>query len=675
MSSTPTTTIKAAPTSTSGFKSSVSLQTQKPNTAPRSIADSLATASSSSNNNNNNNNNIDNISEARYWTEKFGFGNRAGKTPVFAHARKLNLQASSSAIIHQVLFAPPPVSAHAANKQSAASTSSSSSPLAVVSGPRVLIYGTSFESPFHSHLRKQQQATSSTPTASLLSAEKNLVDDVPADRQIPTAGSLALHAAYRHDGRLLAVATDNGQVRVADATSRAVLCTFQVSFPSRLPVRSVSWFRNGQHIFTAGDDGIARVMELSANNSNKSAIVELKGHGDAIRCATIWQPSAKDASKWPRQHQCLGFTGSYDHTIRIWNLSELEQDTATTEADVHHHTEDRCLSVLTHGAPVESVLLMPSSNVHVPVWLLSAGGTNVKVWNPVTGQCVCDLENNARHRKTITSLLGMPRENRSDDSNSSKDNDDEGAGKSTFQMRVLTGGLDGYLNVHDWNSKTGRLQHLHGISLPVTGISALGVNESADRMAIGTVEGMVLVRQRGPSVTQKRKRDPRAGTYAYFTRGMNADVVAGDFVVEENERKKKLRKFDVALRQFRYGDALDEALESRMPQAVVGILEELGKRGGLKIALSNRDEESLEPILSFLVRYICMPNFAALLIGVTHTLIDIYSGITGQSEVIDELFEKIKTQVTNECKAQQLLLGVAGQLDAIMAAAEFDGRT
>lgn len=613
------TTIKTAPTPTNDFKSSVSLQTQKP-AAPRSIADSLPSDVSF------------NASEARYWTEKFGFGHRAGKTPVFAHARKLDLKASTSAIIHQVIFGPP---AYAKGV----------SPLAVVSGPRVLIYGTSVESPFHSHLGKH-----AVPLVASSNGE-NL--DVPSDRQIPTAGSLALNAAYRHDGRLLAVATDNGQVRVADATSRAVLCTFQV--PSRLAVRSVCWFRNGQQILAAGDDGIARVCELSANNK---AFVELKGHGDAIRCATLWQTSPKEASKWP-QHQCLGFTGSYDHTIRIWNLNELEDKDGN---DTEH--QDRCLSVLTHGSPVEAVMLMPSSDVNVPVWLLSAGGTNVKVWNPVTGKCVCDLD--AHHRKTITSLLGMPRENRSDD---------ESGQNSSIQMRVLTGGLDGFLNIHDWNSKTGILQHLHGISLPVTGISALGVNESADRMAIGTIEGMVLVRQRGPSITQKRKREPRAGTYAYFTRGMNADVVAGDFVVEENEKKKKLRKFDVALRQFRYGDALDEALESRMPQAVVGILEELGKRGGLKIALSNRDEESLEPILSFLVRYISMPQYSALLIGVTHALIDIYSGITGQSEVIDELFEKIKTQVTNECKAQQLLLGVAGQLDAIMAATEFDDWT
>ncbi len=37
------------------------------------------------------------------------------------------------------------------------------------------------------------------------------------------------------------------------------------------------------------------------------------------------------------------------------------------------------------------------------------------------------------------------------------------------------------------------------------------------------------------------------------------------------------------------------------PRDVVAVLEELGKRRGLTVALANRDEELLEPILSFLI--------------------------------------------------------------------------
>jgi U3 small nucleolar RNA-associated protein 15 len=53
------------------------------------------------------------------------------------------------------------------------------------------------------------------------------------------------------------------------------------------------------------------------------------------------------------------------------------------------------------------------------------------------------------------------------------------------------------------------------------------------------------------------------------------------------------------VKQFRYGDALDEALSTRNPSdvillLVILLLEELGKRRGLTIALSCRDDEASE---------------------------------------------------------------------------------
>jgi U3 small nucleolar RNA-associated protein 15 len=161
-----------------------------------------------------------------------------------------------------------------------------------------------------------------------------------------------------------------------------------------------------------------------------------------------------------------------------------------------------------------------------------------------------------------------------------------------------------------------------------------------------------------------------AGTFAFFQRGMNADADVGDYTVTSQGKKRKLRSFDVALKQFRYGDALDDALSTRRPRDVVAVLEELGKRRGLTAALANRDEELLEPILSFTIRYITRPHFTGLLVGIAQKLIDIYGDVAGQSETIDELFAKLKTQVGNECKAQKSLLRLVGQIDAIMSASD-----
>lgn len=376
-------------------------------------------------------------------------------------------------------------------------------------------------------------------------------------------------------------------------------------------------------------------------------------------------------------------------SIRLWNLEDYERG---------DQKEDRCWSVLAHGAPVQQVLFLASSasssTVGVPpVWLLSAGGTTVKIWNPVTGTavCVCPVQ----HAKSLTSVLAVPRAVAPSTSNAEVPNK---------VLRIWTAGLDGLIRVHAWEPTTGQMNHVHGLKLqqqqPPTdksksssspGITSLALTPQGDRVAIGWTDGTVWVRQQGPQkMPQKRLRDPKAGTYAFFTRGMNASAGQGDIIVgggttnstgaaddygggiltSPATKKRKLRKFDMALKQFRYADALDEALETRIPSVVVAVFEELGKRRGLTIALHNRDEESLEPVLSFVARYIARPRFTALLVGVTNKLVDIYQDVAGQSETIDELFGKLKNQVKGEAVAQKKLLGVVGQLDMLLTASE-----
>jgi U3 small nucleolar RNA-associated protein 15 len=238
--------------------------------------------------------------------------------------------------------------------------------------------------------------------------------------------------------------------------------------------------------------------------------------------------------------------------------------------------------------------------------------------------------------------------------------------------RILTGGLDGYLGIHAWDSFAGTITaDIYGTRFQEEGITALGGNRN--RVAVGTVSGKVLVRERLALPSSRRsaahQQQPRAGTYSFFTRGASAAAGAGDYVVgsDNAEKKRKLQDHDVALKQFRYGEALDEALVTRQPKIVAAVLEELGRRRGLAVALSNRDEETLEPILAFTVRYISQPRFAALLIGVSHMLIDIYGDVSGQSETIDELFSKLRTQVSTEARVQRKLLRIVGQLDGLLA--------
>jgi U3 small nucleolar RNA-associated protein 15 len=78
----------------------------------------------------------------------------------------------------------------------------------------------------------------------------------------------------------------------------------------------------------------------------------------------------------------------------------------------------------------------------------------------------------------------------------------------------------------------------------------------------------------------------------------------------------------------------------------------------------------LEPILSFTTKFITKPRYSPVLIGVADKLCDIYSGVVGQSENIDEYFDKLRRHVKDECRTQKSLLRLIGQIDAVMCASQ-----
>ena len=103
---------------------------------------------------------------------------------------------------------------------------------------------------------------------------------------------------------------------------------------------------------------------------------------------------------------------------------------------------------------------------------------------------------------------------------------------------------------------------------------------------------------------------------------------------------------------------------------VIAVIEELGKRRGLAIALSTRDEESLDAVLSFTTRFVDDPRYTPHLIGVAHALCDIYGSLKGQSSAVDELFARLREKVASECAVQKMLLRLLGQIDYVMTTAE-----
>ena len=97
---------------------------------------------------------------------------------------------------------------------------------------------------------------------------------------------------------------------------------------------------------------------------------------------------------------------------------------------------------MNHGAPVETMLLIQSSRDDVPI-IISAGGTIIKLWNPLLGECLSTIQ--TKHSKTITSLC-LATIFRADN----EDKDLEGGlhGIKNISRRLISAGLDGLIRIY-----------------------------------------------------------------------------------------------------------------------------------------------------------------------------------------------------------------------------------
>ena len=72
----------------------------------------------------------------------------------------------------------------------------------------------------------------------------------------------------------------------------------------------------------------------------------------------------------------LWFTGSYDHTVRLWDV----RDKAAVDK--------KPVFKVDHGCPVEEVLVLPGNTL-----MLSAGGNTIKVRHLPVDMMICVVSN------------------------------------------------------------------------------------------------------------------------------------------------------------------------------------------------------------------------------------------------------------------------------------------
>ncbi|KAF1782280.1 U3 small nucleolar RNA-associated protein 15, C-terminal [Phytophthora cactorum] len=419
--------------------------------------------------------------------------------------------------------------------------------------------------------------------------------------------------------------TSSTRIHLYSTTTNEIVKTFS---RFRDVVYSGTFRSDGKLLVAGGESPHVQVLDINT----RAILRSFKGHTAAIRStrfsadnvhvlscsddktARYWDlPTAKplallgDHSDYVRSSAA---NRSYDHTVKLWDLRTSDQTVSKSNMS------------LDHGAPVEACMIMPGGSL-----LLSAGGNTIKVWDILSGGRM--LHSFSSHQKTITSL-GL-----------------DGTG-----TRLMSGSLDGHLKIY--NLKTYELAH--GFKYK-SGVLAFGMSPTNSHLLLRTEQNDIKTRQ----------AIIRGGSYKYFLRGKNAKPAAADYTVATT-RHKRIQPYDRALRKFDYKKALNEALDTRSPVVVASMLEELRLRVGLKRALGGRDEESLEPLLAFLIKYVTDPKYASLLIHVCTIVCDLYAPKLSQSMLIDSLFVKLREKLNEELRVQKQVLGVVGMMDSLMAA-------
>ncbi len=460
------------------------------------------------------------------------------------------------------------------------------------------------------------------PTAYIVTASNkiSLYDATTSDklqRSYSRFNDDAYSGRFRKDGKLIVSGDKSGYVKVFDVQSKAVLRQMK---RHNAAVRSTVWACDGLRIISGSDDKKVFRWDLATEEilwNSKSH------HTDYVRSVDA-SPVSSDVFA----------SASYDHSVKLWDARQSEP-----------------MQTMVHGQPIEHCMFTPSGTM-----LLTAGGSEIKVWDILSGGRLLHTFNN--HQKNITCLA-----------------------MDGTHSRVLSAGLDGHVKIYSLQT----MQVVHGMKF---GSPLVSVAMSPDnkKLVLGFVDGNLMVRTRRPESAAAGANSSVAPlaleaaalseNHSSLLRQSRFHKGAGlvhehntDEGTVETERTARLQPYEKLMKKFNYQKALDAALKTQNPLVVITVLEELCRRSGLTVALSGRDEGSLEPLISFAARYVNHPKYSKLIVQVAHKILDLYAGVLGHSDAIDELFLKLQRQVRSEVSFHRQIMRVMGSLDGIISAA------
>ncbi|GME95340.1 unnamed protein product [[Candida] boidinii] len=130
--------------------------------------------------------------------------------------------------------------------------------------------------------------------------------------------------------------------------------------------------------------------------------------------------------------------------------------------------------------------------------------------------------------------------------------------------------------------------------------------------------------------------------------------------------QKKLKQFEKDINSFRWADALDNALISGMSKELtITALEGLKTRGKVRVALLGRDENTLEPLLTWCLRNIDDVRTINTVADYLAVTLEMYSEIIESSSILQELIYGIKRRLDIEIKKAEEAQKITGMLELL----------
>lgn len=406
---------------------------------------------------------------------------------------------------------------------------------------------------------------------------------------------------FRYDGKLLVAADATGLVSILDSYQRNLLVSLN---PSSHPTHVAKFHPSlGNQLITGSDDRIVRIYDISQTTSGPIVEFDDSYHGDYIRSANFIPGNPN-----------MVVTGCYDGIVRIFDTRQ-----------------QRLVSKFNQHNPIEDVLALS------PTTLVSAGGPQVRIWDLARGAEIHELNN---FTKTATTL------------------------HNTGDRGLLVGSLDGHVKIFDYTSSNWDVKF--GWKFGSGGVLSCAVSPAPNHkhFVTGLTTGLISIRTRKtePKVEQGIKQ-VKSNAYSRMMRG-------SDYLGEEEHRvvhsattqTKKLKQFEKHLMAFRWTEALDSAFASGLPKDhTITVLNELKKRGKIRISLYGRDEISLLPILQWFIKNLDDVRSFSLICDYIGVILEMYGSLIDKSIVLEECFSNLLKKINSEiskCKEAQEIGGM-----------------